>query len=232
MAGFVPIKNERLYEKVAEQIKSMLQEGHLRAGDRLPAERDLAQRLGVSRAAVREALSALGMAGLVEVRPGEGTFVRGGDPIMTFAVMKGLEANTASARDMMELRHPLEGQAAYLAAQRATPEELAAMARILERVEVDLVDSAVGDEADWEFHLAIALAAHNPLLVRVMHDLQETLRITVATARKRLFAIDGMPERICQEHRAIYDAIVARQPEAARERMFEHIALATRNSGL
>ncbi|MGE5674169.1 MAG: FadR/GntR family transcriptional regulator, partial [Mycobacterium leprae] len=68
MAGFVPIKNERLYEKVAEQIKSMLQEGHLRAGDRLPAERDLAQRLGVSRAAVREALSALGMAGLVEVR--------------------------------------------------------------------------------------------------------------------------------------------------------------------
>lgn len=230
MPGFSPIRTERIYQKIVDQIRGMLQAGQLNPGDRLPSEREIAEQLQVSRPAVREAFSALEMMGLIEVRPGEGTFVKSGDVITPFALLLSMEGDTQQASEMMEIRLPLEAQAASLAATRATPEELAKIEQCLSRMERDALGDDLGEGADWEFHMAIVLASHNSLLVRVMFHLQDALKVSVETARHRLFRIKGMPEQLLAEHRAIYEAIRDGDPERARGAMMQHIAAAMRNS--
>ncbi|MFZ5817117.1 MAG: FadR/GntR family transcriptional regulator [Bacillota bacterium] len=232
MPGFHPIRTERIYQKIVDQIREMLNSGQLHPGDRLPSEREIADQLQVSRPAVREAFSALEMMGLIEVRPGEGTFVKSGDLITPFALLLSMEGDTTQAREMMEIRIPLEGQAAYLAALRATAQDLVKIEHCLLRMERDLKEDDLGQGADWEFHMAVAMASHNSLLTRVMYHLQDALKVAVETARHRLFRIRGMPERLLMEHREVYEAIRARDPERARTAMMHHITQAMNNSDL
>lgn len=232
MPGFSPIRHERIYQKIVDQIREMLNSGQLSPGDRLPSEREIAEQLQVSRPAVREAFSALEMMGLIEVRPGEGTFVKSGDVISPFAFLLSIEGDTDQAREMMEIRVPLEAQAASLAAARATPNDIEKIRHYLELMERGLEGDDLGEGADWEFHMAVTLASHNSLLIRVMYHLQDAMKVSVQTARHRLFRIKGMPRRLVEEHRAIYDAISARDPERARDAMQFHVAGAMRNSGL
>lgn len=232
MPSFSPIRTERIYQKIVDQIREMLNRGQLRPGDRLPSEREIAEQLQVSRPAVREAFSALELMGLIEVRPGEGTFVKSGDVITPFAYLLSLVGNAEQAREMMEVRLPLEAQAACLAASRATPEDLSRIAHFLQIMERDLQGDDLGEKADWEFHMAVALASHNGLLIRVMYHLQDALKVSVETARHRLFRIHGMPHRLVEQHREIYQAIAARDPARAREAMTRHIAEAMDHLGL
>lgn len=232
MSGFHPIRTERIYQKIVNQVQQMLHSGQLAPGDRLPSEREIAEQLGVSRPAVREALSALEMMGLLEVRPGEGTFVKAGEFIAPFALLLSMGSEFAQATEMFEIRRPLEGEAAALAAERATEEDLKRIQECIERMEIDMSRADLGEASDWEFHMAISLASHNGLLVRVMYHLQDSLRSTVQTARQRLFQIPGMPQRLLDDHRAILAAITTRDPNQARETMIRHITEAQQNSGL
>lgn len=232
LRNFSPIRTERIYQKIVEQIRGMMNSGQLNPGDRLPSEREIAEQLGVSRAAVREAFSALEMSGLIEVRPGEGSFVKSGDLVTPFALLLSLDSEHTTASEMMEIRRGLEGEAAALAAERATEEDLTIMRRCLEKMEQDLTSPDSGSEADWEFHLAIAVAAKNVLLLKVMHPLQDALRKTVYTARRRLYSIAEMPERLLKEHHQIYEAIQSKNPAWARQCMVHHVSEAQRNSGL
>lgn len=232
MPNFHPIRSERMYQKIVDQMKQMLNSGQLAPGDRLPSERDIAEQLGVSRAVVREAFSALELTGLIEVRPGEGTYVKCGDIVTPFALLVSVDPNAPEYRETAELRPALEGQAAALAAERGTEQDLAEIKRCLDRMEGDLTAQDLGESADWEFHLAVAAAAKNGLLLRVMYTLQEALRKAVATNRRYLFEIPGMPRQLLEEHRAIYAAICARNPEEARRLVVDHIVEAQRKAGL
>lgn len=232
MPVFHPIRTERIYQKIVDQIREMIAAGRLSPGDRLPSEREIAEQLAVSRTAVREAFSALELAGLIEVRPGEGSFVRGGDVSKPIAELLAIEQEQAHASEMYEFRRPLEGEAAALAALRATEEDLAHVRVALIRMEQDLVSADLGEAADWEFHHAVAMASHNGLILKVMQHLQDALRRSLKTARRRLYSIADMPQRLLAEHVEIYEAIRARDPERARACMLEHITQAQKNSEL
>lgn len=232
MPKFARIESERLYQKIVDQIRVMLESGQLKPGDRLPSERDVAEQLGVSRPAVREAFSALVTMGLIEVRPGSGTYVKQGDIVMPFAVLPAVMAEETEKREMVEVRVSIEAETAALAAMRATEADLETIRLTLERMEQDQDTGDLGDAADWDFHMAVTVASHNSLMVRVMQHLQDAMRRNLETARQRLFRIPGMAATLLAEHKAIYAAIVARDPKKARKLMVDHILAAQRNSHL
>jgi GntR family transcriptional repressor for pyruvate dehydrogenase complex len=226
MGRFERIASQRIYQQIVDQISRMIREGTLQPGDRLPPERQLAEEFGVSRAAVREALSALGLMGLVEVRAGEGTFVRSVTPeglVSPLALLLTMERDQALGLELLEIRAALEAEAAYLAAQRREEEDLAQMAKALEQMEQALVEGGLGAEADLAFHHAISAAAGNGLLVQVMRTLQESMTESLQEYRERLLRIPSMDRVLLEEHQSIWAAIRDRNPDMAHDRMRAHI---------
>lgn len=208
-----PIRTKKIYEEIVQQIKDLIGEGNLKPGDRLPSERELSERLAVSRASVREALSALAAMGVIVIRPGEGTFVqniRNGAIVEPLAM--ALLLDRQAAMELLEARQALEGEAAYLAARRAGPEDLEKMEELLKEMEHDLQRGILGEEADLRFHLAIAEAARNSVLARLMHTVSDTMRQALKTSRQRLYTTAGNPEKLFAQHNQIYEAIKAHDP--------------------
>lgn len=226
MGRFERITNQRIYQQIVDQITRMVNEGTLRPGDRLPPERQLAEEFGVSRAAVREALSALRLLGLVEARVGEGTFVTYNSEerlIPPLALALTIEHSESVGLELLEIREALEAESAYLAAQRHEPEDLAAMESALEQMATDLRNGAIGSEADWRFHDAIASATGNALLLRTMRSLTDQMKDALGLYRERLLRIPGMGETLLREHQEILEAIRAKEPSLAHELMRSHI---------
>lgn len=219
-----PVKTKRIYEEIVEQIRLLVSEGQLKAGDRLPSERDLAEKLQVSRASVREALSALEMMGLLEIRSGEGTYIK---QVNIDSVVAPLAWVLSMEKDivleLLEVRKILETQAAVLAAERAESEELNDMNEAVEEMECDLKMGRLGDTADLNFHYAIARATKNKILIRLMNAISDTMHQTLRTSRTKLFASNGIPERLYHEHQNIYLAIEAKNSEEACNLMLKHL---------
>jgi len=221
---FKPIKKKKTYEEIIEQVKRMIAEGVLQPGDRLISERELADKLEVGRSAVREAFRALEAMGVVEVRPGEGTFIREvdvGTIIETLGMVLVLERDTI--KELLELRKIIEVGAAGLAALRRSREHLNRMEEILRQMERDLVGGELGEEADWQFHYTIAQAAQNSLLVTLMNTISGTMRRVLYAARRQLYLSPGAPQRLLREHYAIFEAIKAGEVERARNAMLDHL---------
>ncbi|MGQ9497193.1 MAG: FadR/GntR family transcriptional regulator [Desulfotomaculales bacterium] len=221
---FKPIRKKKTYEEIIEQVKRMIAEGVLQPGDRLISERELADKLEVGRSAVREAFRALEAMGVVEVRPGEGTFIREvdvGTIIETLGMILVLERDTI--KELLELRKIIEVGAAGLAALRHSREHLDRMEEILRQMERDLVGGDLGEEADWQFHYTIARAAQNSLLVTLMNTISGTMRRVLYAARRQLYLTPGTPQRLLREHYAIFEAIKAGEVERARNAMFDHL---------
>src|SRR5919204_2797634 len=174
--GIEPIHSTRIYEEIVRQIKSMIAEGRLKSGDQLPPERDLAEKFVVSRTSVREALRALESLGLVEIRPGEGTFVR---QVSIDSLVEPLALLMVSQREgigeLFEARRLLEPSLAALAAARATPEEMQEMERILDEQAKEIAAGRTGLAQDAQFHAAIGAAAHNRAITRIAHALMDLL---------------------------------------------------------
>ena len=220
---FQPIRTKKIYEEIMGQLKDMITSGDLKPGDKLPAERDMAESLKVSRASVREALTALETVGILDIRPGEGTFVRRTSDSETFeplALLLAVEQNPEA--QMMEVRRILETESAALAATRATPADLQKIeASLLVMKTADSVPEAV--EADLRFHYAIAEATKNTVLLRIMNTVADLMHHTFRQDRENLYANPELGPRIISEHEAIMRAIQDRQPEEAWSRMLEHI---------
>jgi GntR family transcriptional repressor for pyruvate dehydrogenase complex len=216
-----PVKSTRIYEEIVRQIKAMIAEGRLKSGDRLPPERDLAEKFVVSRTSVREALRALETLGLVEIRPGEGTFVRS---VSVEALVEPLAMIMASQREALgerfEARRLLEPAIAALAARRATPEEIQEMERILDQQAREIASGRTGLALDGEFHAAIAAAAHNRAISRLVHGIMDLL----AQSREESLTTPGRPLRSHQDHRRVLEAIRQRDADGAERAMREHIA--------
>lgn len=220
-----PIKTRKIYEEIVERIREFITSGELQPGDRLPSERDMAERLQVSRASVREAFSALEMLGLLEIRTGEGTYIR---QVNIESVMSSLTWVLYMEKDavleLLEVRKILEVQVAALAAQRANPEDLQNIEEALKQMYRDLQNVRLGEHADERFHFAIAQATHNKILIHLMSALSDTMERTLKASRSKLYEGKDMPERLYKEHALIYEAIRQQEPSEASERMFAHLA--------
>lgn len=218
--AIAPIKSTRIYQEIVRQVKAMIAEGRLKSGDRLPPERDLAEKFLVSRTSVREALRALESLGLIEIRPGEGTFVR---EVSIDALVEPLALIMVSQREaigeLFEARRLLEPSIAALAAERATPDEVHEMTRILEEQAKEVAAGKTGFAQDAEFHAAVGAAAHNRAITRVAQSLMDLL----AQSREESINTPGRATRSHQDHRRILAAIQHRDPAAARAAMLEHL---------
>ncbi len=216
----VPLK-----EQVVRQITRLIEEQAVGPGGQLPSERELSEQLGVSRGTVREAVQFLQALGVVEIRHGTGTFVRAG------ADAEGLRTewrqwtrrHSARVHELLEVRKGLESFAAELAAQRASDEGLAAMAAALASMETTLetdpVAAAAWVQADVDFHHGLGTVAGNEALL----ELADALGDELLQERAATWDVPGRSERSLAEHRAIYEAIVARDVVRARESVFKHL---------
>jgi DNA-binding FadR family transcriptional regulator len=222
--GFKPIKTRRIYEEIVDQLKMMIIQGNLKPGDKLPSERELSEQLGVSRSSVREALSALEAMSILDIRSGEGTFVRETSQSATIeplALVLAVENNPEV--QLMEVRRVLEVEAAGVAARRATLYQVEKIGEALKAMREAAEKQELAVEYDLKFHFTIAEATHNNILLRIMNTVADIMHQTFRPKRQQLYGSPGMAERIIHEHTLIFQAIQERNPEKARERMLEHL---------
>lgn len=218
----------RLSDAIVAQVEQLIVEGALKPGDRLPPEREFAEVMAVSRPSLREAMLKLEARGLVHARRGGGYFVADVTaPTLTDPLVHLLQRHPPAAYDILELRQGLEEKAAYLAAQRRTDTDIAALGRCY--AALTAADKRKGDaiadaETDLEFHLAIAEASHNVALIHVTRGLFNLLRTSTYRFRTLVFSRNGGAEHeLHEQHRAIYDAIRNGHAEAARDAVHVHL---------
>lgn len=217
---FETVRKVRRYEQVADQIRKLVSDGTLKPGDLLPPERELAAKLGVGRSSIRDAVRTLEVMGILEPRQGHGTVVR---DLSTDALVVPLASVLTRKREMvqelLDVRRMIEPGLAARAAKNATGEEIARMAAILERHEAKLRRGEQAVDEDDEFHYAIALAARNSVVLRVLDVLMDLLR----ESRSRSLQVPGRPRRSFDGHRRILRAIQRRDAEAAETAVKKHL---------
>jgi GntR family transcriptional repressor for pyruvate dehydrogenase complex len=235
---FQRIIHDRTADAVIRQIEERILDGVLRPGDRLPPERELAAILDVSRPILRHALKELELRGLLRSRHGEGTYVSQIIGTVFEEPMVGLvRRHPRAVFDFLEYRREMEGIACAYAAERATAPDLLILDQILAAMHDAhrAADPAAESRLDVEFHISIIEAAHNVVLLHMMRACYRLMEEDVFHNRDRLYAVAAHRERLLEQHRAIHDAIVAREPEAARAASAAHIdfvAEALRHVGL
>jgi GntR family transcriptional regulator, transcriptional repressor for pyruvate dehydrogenase complex len=215
------VRTSRLYEQIVQQIEDSVLNGSLKPGDQLPAERELAQRLGVSRTAVREAVKTLREKGLVEAYSGRGTFITDGTSQaarQSFDLMVKIGQQEGSPH-LAELRLILEPGIAALAAERVKEEDLAAMREAVAVMDRSQKDPEAYIEADLDFHLALAETAANPLILSLIDSIVGLLR----EQRIKIFNVEGGPQRGQVHHKRILEAMERRDPDLARSAMRAHL---------
>jgi GntR family transcriptional repressor for pyruvate dehydrogenase complex len=207
-------------ELVVSQIRRAIGRGELNPGDRLPPERELAQQLGVSRPTVRSGLRVLAGMGIVRIRQGAGTFITDGPPALHSQPLDFLAAlHGFTRRQLFEARFVLEVALASLAAQRGTSELLIALSDETTAMFASLDDPEAFLTHDVRFHRAIGAAADNPVLASML----EMVTSLFAEVRQEIVRSGLDLKGSAEEHRAIYRAIRAHDPERARRAMIEHL---------
>lgn len=214
-----PVARPRLYEVIVEQLCSYMSDNDLSEGDRLPAERDLAAKLGVSRASLSQALVALEVQGVLSVRHGDGAIVVR-RPTEERAI-RALREHADRIPDIIEARAALEVKLASLAATRRTDAEMAAIDAAISMMEAEVDAGERGVVGDEMFHEAITAAAHSSLLAKLMHEISGLVRET----RIESLSQQNRPRASLDGHRRIADAVRRQDPDAASQAMADHIRL-------
>ena len=230
---FTRIEHSRTADEVVQQIESLILEGVLRTGDRLPGERELARQFEVSRPILRDALKALEARGLLVTRHGGGTFVADViGQVFSRPVIELISSHRKAAADYLEYRREMEGVAAEYAARRATADDLALLDEIMARMDAAYREDDFEAEAkvDVEFHHAVGECAHNIILLHTLRSCYRLLSEDVFQNRLLVFALPGAREMLLEQHRAIHSAIVAGDPAAARKAAMDHIAYVERTT--
>ncbi|MHB1394006.1 MAG: FadR/GntR family transcriptional regulator [Clostridia bacterium] len=221
---FKPIKTKRVYEQIVEQIKELMKQGDLKPGDKLMSERELSEKLGVSRTSVREALSALAFLGILESRHGEGTFIsavsgqRLIEPLALFMTM-----DREASLELLEVRKMMESNTAELAAVRADEGDIKKMSQVVESMEQDFKQNILGEENDARFHYTIAEVTGNKMLVKMMNLISDLLVQNMRTSRQYLFNKKGNAEKLYLQHLNIFNAIKEGNHELAKKEMLNHL---------
>lgn len=225
MMSFQRVQTKKIYEAVAEQIEAMIINKQLLPGEKIASVQALAKQFEVGQPAVREALSALRAKGYLEMRQGEGTFVREYDQaVVGHAIATAVLMNPQQIRELLEVRKFLEVGAAGRAALRREASHLRMMRESLHEMEQHLDDEAVGERADVDFHLAIAKASGNGILQQLMHTVAGSMTATIRDSRRLwLYSDASSAKQLLNEHQAIYKAIEEGNREQAEQLMFQHL---------
>ena len=215
------IQTSRLYEQIVRQVEELVLTGKLKPGDQLLSERELAQQFGVSRTAVREAIKALREKGLVEAYSGKGTFITNAT---SQAIRQSLDlmmriGQPGNLAQLEEVREILEPDIAALAATRVDEQHLATMREAIVVMDRSEQDPDAYIEADLDFHLTLAEAVDNPIILSLLDSIVELLR----EQRLKIFRVEGGPARGQFHHKRILEAVERRDPDAARKAMRAHL---------
>ncbi|WP_100332856.1 FadR/GntR family transcriptional regulator [Bacillus xiapuensis] len=223
--NYKKIKPKKIYEEVADALLDSIRSGNLRPGDKLDSVQQLAENFQVGRSAIREALTSLRAMGLIELRQGEGTYVKGFSPSgIAYPIENALLMNTNDKLHLLEVRKILEVGVAFIAAQKRTEEDVASIRKALEEMKLHSGDIELGEEADFAFHLSIAKATGNPLLSSLMNHVSDLLVETMKETRRIcLYSEWTTVDKLNQEHEAICQAIAEQNPEKARLEMSVHL---------
>ncbi len=223
---FRPVEPEKLSLAVVRQIEILILRGILRPGERLPSERELSERLGVSRPSLRDAIGTLQEAGLLTARPGAGVYVAevlgsAFAPALTHLFARHDEA----VFDYLSFRRDMEGLAAERAARLASDTDLKVVDTIFQKMEAEHSKRNAEEEGrlDAQFHMAIVEASHNVIMLHMMRSMYELLREGVFYNRQVMFKQRTTRTALLDQHRAINDALQARDPAAARIAIEAHL---------
>jgi GntR family transcriptional repressor for pyruvate dehydrogenase complex len=224
MVELKPIKVKRASDQIFEQLRELIFRGELKPGEQLVPERELAQAFGVSRPTVREAINKLVIMGLVDHRQGQGTFVRSLEATREYNPLAAIvDRQETSLEDLLEVRMGLEAQSAWLAAERATPEDIQRIEETLGAMEEEYGEGRLGIEEDVAFHMDLAYATKNPVQVYIMRSFHDLLHFGIEENLRHLWEDPANLPIIRQQHRRIFQAIKDHDPEAAYEAMKTHI---------
>lgn len=214
-----PLSAKRLYEQVADKLTAKIAAGDYRVGDRLPSERDLAAAFGVSRPTVREAVIALELDGLVDVRTGSGVYVTARTPKTGSPGVTDI-----GPFELLEARKGVEGEAAALAALRISDQELAELDALVAEMEAENErDVVLSEDADRRFHMTIARATQNSAMIAMVELLWDTRTRSPQSVRFLEHVRAHGVKPIIKEHAGILDALRQRDPQAARQAMRDHL---------
>ncbi len=223
--NYKKIKPKKIYEEVAEAIHDMIKSGQFKPGDKLDSVQQLAENFQVGRSTIREALTALRAMGLIEIRQGEGTYVKEFEsgqvslPLSTAILM-----NLQDTQNLLEVRKILEAGTSYTASQKRTEEHLHTIESALKEMQLASGNEELNEKADLAFHMSIAEATQNPLLVNLMNHVSGLIGETIKETRRLwLFSEQITVDRLYEEHRNIYLAIKEQDGEKARALMLDHL---------
>ena len=215
--AFRVIPPRRLYQEIALQIRAHIENGEFPGGSRLPSERELAQQLKVSRPSVREALIALEVEGLVEVRTGAGVFVCRPQRVFPY------HASSEGPLEIMRARISIEGETAAMAARQIRAPQIRELENILEAMDPDLNTEGSYLPADRAFHLYIAETAGNSVLVRIVAELFDARHSPLGLQFEKHFENTGTWRQALAEHKVVVKALASRNPDSARQTMQTHL---------
>jgi GntR family transcriptional regulator, transcriptional repressor for pyruvate dehydrogenase complex len=219
------IKPKKLYEEVADELLKLIKNGELQPGERLPSVEQLAETYQVGRSAIREALSALRAQGLLEMRQGEGTFIKNFDPrVLTSAFNTSTDLmSQKDLEDLLEIRKILERGSVVSAIKHATDQDLNEIYQALEDMRQAKGNEELGDKADLRFHMGIAKASNNQMLIELMNQVSEMIGKVMHETRRIWLSQQTTLEKIYKEHRDIYEAILNRDTDKAQMLMHLHL---------
>lgn len=212
-----PLARPRLYEQVVQRLREHVTDSELDVGDKLPAERELAERLGVSRTSIKQAIVVLEVQGLVEVRHGGGTYLRRKQ--LESEPVAELVARKRRLPEILDAREGLETKLAELAAERRTEADLVELDAALDEMRGQIDAGELGNEGDRRFHAAVTAAAHSGLLAEFMRAIADE----VAESRQESLRQPNRPPKSLVQHEHIAEAIRAGNPDTARSAMRRHL---------
>ena len=226
---FTPVKNSKVYDQVVEQIKKMIIEGTLKKGDKLPTERDLSEKLNVSRASVREAIRALEVIGILESRQGAGNYIRENfenslfEPLSMMFILQ-----ESSPHEILEIRKVLELETAALASKKINEEELQFLSSIVDEMR-NCIDENKNLSLDKSFHYTIAKASRNLLIINFLEVTSQLMDNFIKDSRLNILSKESNRAKLMKQHQYVYDALKERNELKAYEAMKEHFRLIEEN---
>lgn len=213
------------YEEIKDQLQQMIMDGKLKVGDKLPSTKEMSESFGVGRSTTREALSALKAMGLIEIRQGGGCrVIRNSPSDITLPELDSLRMNREILLELLEARQSLEVSNASVAALKRTDEDLTEFKLLIAQMERSVGQDVEGERTDLLFHLTLAKATHNSIMLRLFESIANQLETAIREVRRvELYANQQVAQRLYMEHSAIYEAVLKQDSELAGLRMKQHL---------
>lgn len=225
---FKPIKSKKVYEIAIEEIQKRIISGTLNKGDKLPTERALAEQLNVSRTSVREAMRALEVLGIIQVKQGGGNFIKDRfDDALVEPLSMMFMLNESHPREIVDLRKIIEVESAYRAAERITDDEIEELRGVVDqlRIQTELKNESMSVRYDKAFHYTICRISDNYLFSNILNMLSNLMDVLIEDARGIILLKEENMNVLIHQHEKIFRGLEKRDPKAAANAMREHIAL-------